>query len=86
MSISESERRVIYDSLETNIGLPAADFLMKLIPYPPVSELATRADMHAETTMLRGEMAELRSDLRGEMAELRADVVRDMTELRSSLN
>ena len=32
--------------------------------------------------MLRGEMAELRSELRGEMSELRAELVGEMADLR----
>ncbi len=62
---------------------------MKLIPYPPAEELATRTDMHAQTNMLRGEMAELRGDLtselKGEMAELRIDLTGQMSELHGDL-
>ncbi len=47
----------------------------------PADHLVTREDMHANTALLRGEMAELRAELRSEMAELRAD----MTELRADM-
>jgi hypothetical protein len=36
---------------------------MKLLPYQPSSELVTRADIHALTASLRGEMGELRVDM-----------------------
>jgi len=41
--------------------------------------------MHANTTMLRGEMAELRAELRGEMVELRAELRGEMSELRADM-
>ena len=85
MSISESERRVIYDNLEATVGIEAANYLMKMIPYPDPSELATRADVHAETMVLRGEMGELRGELRTEMAELRTEMKQDMAELRTEM-
>ena len=61
---------------------------MDLLPRYPETDLVTRADMHASTSILQGEMAELRgetSELRGEMnakfgmvdeifAELRIDI------------
>lgn len=69
MSISEQQRRLVYDGLEEAFGDEFANTLMELLPYQPASSLVTREDMHANTTMLRGEMAELR----GEMAELRGE-------------
>ncbi len=49
-------------------------------PLPPVgwNEIATRTDVQASATLLRGEMAELRSELRGEMAELRSDIRQEL--------
>ena len=85
MSISERERRIIYDNLEATVGIEAANYLMKMIPYPDPSELATRTDVHAETAVLRGEMAELRGELRTEMSELRTELKQDMSELRTEL-
>ncbi len=85
MSISETERRIVYDKIESLMGLETANYLMKLIPYPPADEIATRTDMHAQTTMLRGEMAEMRGDLAGEMATLRTDLTGQMSELRTEL-
>jgi len=75
----------MYNQLEANIGLDAANNLMKLLPYQPAHELITRTDMHAQTAALRGEMAELRAELQGEMVELRTDLRSDMAELRVEL-
>ena len=47
---------------------------MQMFPRVTNDEIATRSDLQATATLLRGEMAELRAELKGEMAELRADV------------
>jgi len=78
--------RVIYDNLHATVGTEAADYLMKVIPYPPANELATRTDMQAETAMLRGEMGELRGELKTEMSELRLELKTEMSELRSDMS
>jgi hypothetical protein len=44
-------------------------------------EFATKRDIDAQRTELRGEMAELRAELRGEMAELRGDFKRELASL-----
>lgn len=85
MTISESDRRDLFNNLEVTLGGSAADTLMQLLPYQPADQLVTRVDMHAQTALLHGEMAELRSDLTGEMAQLRTDVLGDMTQLRSDV-
>lgn len=41
-----------------------------MLPYQSHDELVTRSDLHATTTMLRGEMAELRADVRTQIAGL----------------
>ena len=71
MSITERDRRNIYNGLEGTLGADVANNLMQLLPHEPAGQLVTRTDMQANTIMLRGEMAELRAELRGEMAELR---------------
>lgn len=78
MSINEQQRRLVYDGLESAFGDEFANTLMELLPYQPASSLVTREDMHANSMMLRGEMAELRGELKSEMAELRGE----MAELR----
>jgi len=88
MALTESDRRDIFEAVH---GPDVADNLMQLIPHQPAAHLVTREDMHANTQMLRGEMAELRgemaelrSELRGEMIELRADFRTDMAALQVS--
>ncbi len=85
MTISEEERRQLYDELAEAIGTDSAGVLMELLPRSPSSELVTRTDMQATTLMLRGEMAELRAELKGEMADLRAELRGDMADLRTEL-
>jgi len=74
MAITEHNRRDLFNSVEEAIGTDNANLLMELLPTSPAAHLVTRDDMHANTTMLRGEMAELRAELRGEMAELRGEI------------
>jgi len=83
MSVSSSDRRNWYTNLETTIGTQATDTLMDLLPLHPSSELVTRSDVHAQTQMLRGEMAELRAGLKGEMVELRVELRDDMASLEA---
>jgi len=85
MTISESDRRDLFNNLEVTLGGSAADTLMQLLPYQPADQLVTRVDMHAQTALLHGEMAELRADLTSEMAELRSEVRGDMAQLRTDL-
>ena len=66
MSLTDRDRRVLFDRLETVLGPAEAAVLMELLPPVGWSDVARRGDV-AE---LRGEMAELR----GQMAELRAEV------------
>ena len=85
MTISESDRRDLFNNLDVTLGGSAADTLMQLLPYQPADQLVTRVDMHAQTALLHGEMAELRADLTSEMAELRSEVRGDMAQLRTDL-
>ena len=85
MTISESDRRDIYVGLEEVLGSEAANNLLAMLPNQPAAQLVTRDDMHANTIMLRGEMAELRAELKQDMTELRSELRNDMTELRSDV-
>ncbi|MCO4836296.1 MAG: hypothetical protein KC481_21790 [Acidimicrobiaceae bacterium] len=85
MTISESDRRDLFNNLEVTLGGSAVDTLMQLLPYQPADQLVTRVDMHAQTALLHGEMAELRADLTSEMAELRSEIRGDMAQLRTDL-
>jgi hypothetical protein len=84
MTISESDRRDIFVGLEPILGPEAANNLLAMLPNQPAAQLVTRDDMHANTIMLRGEMAELRAELKGDMANLRSDLKADITDLRLS--
>ena len=48
-------------------------------------DLATRADLQAQSAEFRGEMAALRSDMQAEMATLRADLQAQSAALRSEM-
>lgn len=74
MAVTDKDRRELYQRAADTFGESVAETLMELLPPQPSSELATRQDVLATATALRGEMAELRAELRGEMADLRADV------------
>lgn len=74
MAISERQRREVFEKFETAFGTDTADVIMQMFPRVSNDEIATRSDLTAMGTLLRGEMAELRAELKGEMAELRADV------------
>jgi hypothetical protein len=86
MALAESDRRDIFDSLEAVHGQNVANNLMQLIPHQPAAQLVTREDMHANTQMLRGEMAELRGEMRGEMAEFRAEMRSEIAALSASVD
>lgn len=81
MSISDRQRRAIFEGLETIMGPDAADDLLTMLPNQPAAELVTRDDLNSTTIRLQGEMAELR----GDMAELRAEVKTDIAVLRSEV-
>jgi hypothetical protein len=53
---------------------------MQLLPCQPADQLVTRVDMHAQTALLRGEIAERRADgrieIRTEIAALKVWVQR----------
>ena len=99
MPVSERERLALYRQLQEQLGNESADTLMELLPPVGWNDIATRADVQATATLLRGEMSELRgemaqlgaelrgemSELRGEMAQLGAELRGEMAELRSEL-
>ena len=77
MAITDRDRRDMYAGLAEALGDKIANNLMSILPFQPADELATRTDVLAIGSQLRGEMAELR----GEMAELRAEVRGDISRL-----
>lgn len=63
MSVSDRERRDIFNGFEATHGEEFANTIMQLLPNQPADQLATRSDLHALGAELRGEMAELRADM-----------------------
>ncbi len=88
MNITQRDRHKLFTQLQSAIGEPAAGSLMELLPLHPNSELATRADMAALTTTVRGELSGFRgelSEVRGEIAELRGEMHTGFADLRTEL-
>ena len=70
MSVTDRERRNLYERVAQTIGETEADTLMELLPPQPYAELATRDDVLALAATVRGEMAELRGDVAKQIAAL----------------
>ena len=70
MSVTEQQRRLLFDRLSEAIGDEATNVMAELLPFHPSTELVTRSDLAATTTMLRGEMAELRGELKADIGNL----------------
>jgi len=92
MPVSESNRNLVYQAFTSHWSTPVAEVVMELLFTQPTTDLATQQDIHANTTLLRADMGELRAELtgdmtelRGEMAELRAELKGEMAELRGEL-
>ena len=79
MSITEADRRLLYQALQKLMG-KEADIMMNALPTDP-DDLATRADLQLLGADLRTEMADLRTD----MADLRSELRTDMSELRAEM-
>lgn len=63
MTVSDEDRRDLFEVLENLIGGKSANTMMELLPPVGWSDVARR-----------GDLAELRAELRAEIAELRAEV------------
>src|SRR3546814_1124495 len=86
VSVTENQRHQIFQYFIEVMGEERAAIMMDLLPPVGWGDIVTRADLHGELALLRGEMAELRAGLSGEMAELRAGVSGEMTELRAGVS
>lgn len=71
---NDDDRRFLFDTLEASLGSRGASLLMAHLPPVGWGDIATRADLAALGSELRGEMAQVR----GEMAELRAELRSEM--------
>ena len=65
---TDADRRELFAALERSLGAAPAATLMELLPPVSWTELATKADLAAQGTALRGEIAELRSKVDGLVA------------------
>jgi hypothetical protein len=68
--VTDEDRRHLHDALEGTLGAVPAATLMALLPPVGWADVATKQDVAALRSELKGEMAELR----GEMAELRSEM------------
>src|SRR3546814_17424196 len=84
VSVTENQRHQIFQYFIEVMGEERAAIMMDLLPPVGWGDIVTRADLHGELALLRGEMAELRAGLSGEMAALRAGVPGVRTVLRTS--
>ena len=74
MTSNEKTRFTVRNRLADHFDEGFADDLMSLVPPFDVSELATRAEMHAEFGSLRGEMALGFARVDAEFGSLRAEM------------
>jgi len=96
VSVTEYERHQIFQWYEEAMGTERATIMMNLVPPVGWGEVATRTELVALGSGIRGEMGALRSglqaemsvlgsELRGEMAELRGEMKAGNAELRSEV-
>lgn len=82
MSVTDHDRRALFDRLLAVLGPTEAETMMELLPPVGWSDVARRGDL----ALLRGEMAELRADLREEMSELRAELRGEVGDVRGEIS
>ena len=85
MSISEFQRHQIFQWCEEVMGPERAAIMMDLLPPVGWGDIATRTDLHALRSDLRGEMAGLRAELKDDMAALSTELRSEMASLRAEL-
>jgi hypothetical protein len=83
MATSASARHHLFRTLESVLGDEDAATLMDHLPEGGWEEVATKSDLRALGSELRGEMVALRSELKADIAELRSQVVprQELTEI-----
>jgi hypothetical protein len=70
MATSDEDRRDLFDLLEAGLGSRGAALLMSHLPPIGWADLATKADLTALGSELRGEIAELRGEMRSMLPKL----------------
>ena len=70
MAVSEYERHQVFHWFEEAMGPERAATMMNLLPPVSWAEIATKDDLMALDTRLRGEIAELRGEIKVGNAEL----------------
>lgn len=81
MAVDEAARHQLYTRLAETLGDQPTSTLMSLLPPVGWADVATKEDLHALESTLRGEMAELRA----EFTRLRGDVATEIAGLESRL-
>jgi len=85
VSVTEFERHQIFTWYEEAMGSERAKTMMNLVPPVGWGDIATRADLAALGTSIRGEMLVLRSVLRGEMTAMEGGLRSDMAAMEGGL-
>jgi hypothetical protein len=89
MTVTERERRVLYEKAEQTLGSDGADTLMGLLPRSDWSEIASRQDITTSEHALRADIAASEQGLRAEIAAseqgLRANIAASEQGLRAEI-
>ncbi|WP_436796297.1 hypothetical protein [Actinospongicola halichondriae] len=83
MSLTERERHDAYEALQTAFG-DSTDSVIRLIRTDH-ENLVTKDDLTLTTSVLRTEIADLRTELKTEMADLRTELKTEMADLRTEM-
>jgi hypothetical protein len=86
MSVTERQRRDLYERLDEVLGHDAAEVLMEYLPPVGWNDVARRHDVDGMGAALRVEMADLRTELCREMADLRTDLCSEIADLRDEMH
>jgi len=89
MPSTDDDRRELSDLLEAGLGRRTAVLLMAHLPPVGWAELATKSDLAALGSQLKGEMAEVRGEMaevRGEMSALRSELKGEIAGVRGEMS
>lgn len=85
MVVTEHDRHRLHRALAGAIGEEEASLLMEHLPPTGWGDVARRADVEQSATLLRSEIAVLRSDLDKSVALLRGEMSTDFAALTTAL-